>query len=428
MNFFTPSPILIYILKYSLEVLKYWWWIFPPIILFGPLKSLYLWYIRERWSKEMKWILIEIKFPRKIERPFKAMEQIFSNFWVLYDPPNWKEKWLLGHFLISFSLEIVSIEGKIHFLMRIPEALRDMFERPIYSQYPDAEITEVDDYTKDVPQDIPNKDWDLFGWDFQMLRENCYPIKTYAAFFEENPAIKEEKRLSPLAPLLEGMAALGKGEQLWFQIIAKPILGEVPWVAQGKEVIAKLLHRPPKQKERSITGQALEILLSPQPSSPPEKKEELIPPEMKLSPGEREVVSAIERKISKQGFETNIRMIYLGKKDVFFKPRVKIPLNFSASVSAPNLNGFKPWKRTLTRAVKPAFFRDIKIYMRKRKLFRHYVNRWTPLFPYTGGTFVLNTEELATLYHFPSEEAAPAATLERIEARKGGPPPGLPTE
>ncbi len=429
METYTPLVIILSsLLGFLINVLKAWWWILPPLILIEPLKFLYLWYIRQKWAQGIHYIVLEIKFPREIERPFKAMEQVMANFWTLYDPPNWKEKWILGHFLLSFAMEIVSIGGEIHFLLRVPKSLRDMFERPIYSQYPDAEISQVEDYAKKVPQNIPNKDWDLFGWDFQLIRDSCYPIKTYSMFFEENPSLKEEKRLSPLTSLLEGMAALKSDEQLWFQIIAKPILNEVPWMTQGKETIAKLVHRPPKPQPKSIIGEATNILIGGAPSKEEEKKEEIIPPEMRLTPGEREVVSAIENKISKQGFETNIRMIYLAEKKDFFKPRVKIPLNFSVSVSTMNLNGFKPWKQTMARVVKPAFFRGIKLYKRKRRLFRHYVHRWPPMFPRSGGTFVLNTEELATLYHFPSEEAAPTANLARIEARKGSAPSNLPVE
>ena len=40
---------------------------------------------------------------------------------------------------------------------------RQLIESNIYSQYPEVEIVQVEDYTKNVPVDIPNRDWDLFG-------------------------------------------------------------------------------------------------------------------------------------------------------------------------------------------------------------------------------------------------------------------------
>ena len=62
------------------------------------------------------------------------------------------------------------------------------------------------------------------------------------------------------------------------------------------------------------------------PGAPAEKEKEVIPPEMKLTPGEREIITGVEQKMAKRGFRTNIRFIYLGKKDVFFKPKLRLPL------------------------------------------------------------------------------------------------------
>ena len=41
-------------------------------------------------------------------------------------------------------------------------------------------------------------------------------------------------------------------------------------------------------------------------------------------------------------------------------------------------------------------------------------------------TFVLNTEELATMWHFPGQ-ILKVPTLERIESKEASPPPNLPT-
>jgi len=410
-------------------VIKNWWWLPLPFILLPLLQFYYLWFIRTKWDATMPKILLEVKIPKEIERPMKAMEQVFSSFWTLYDPPSFKEKWFEGHFLLNFALEIVSIEGNIHFFIRVPKILRGMFEAAVYAQFPNVELGEADDYTKNVPQNIPNKEWDLFGWDFMFLKESCYPIKTYLKFFEEQEGAKEEKRMSALSVLLEGMSDFKKGEQMWFQIIAKPIVNEVKWVEEGKEIIDKLVKRPLKPKLKSIIKEAFDVLfLGIIPGQTEKPKEEVIPPEMKLTPGEREVVQAIENKISKLAFETTMRFVYIGTKDVFFKPRVKIPLDFTAGINIANLNGFKPWKKTLPKIVPPAIARERMVYSKKKQLFRRFIKRMTPLFPASGGTFVLNIEELATLFHFPGRTMAPTLNLSRVEAKKSGPPENLPIE
>jgi len=409
--------------------LKNWWWLILPFLLFPTLQFFYLQFIRTKWDSTIDKILLEIKIPKEVERPMKAMEQVFSSFWTLYDPPSFKEKWVQGHFLLNFALEIITIEGDIHFFLRIPKALRGMFESAVYAQFPNVELIEAEDYTKNVPQDIPNKKWDLFGWDFMFLKESCYPIKTYPNFFEEQEGMKEEKRISALSVLLEGMADFKKGEQMWFQIIAKPIVDEVKWVEEGKKIIDKLVKRSPKPKLKSIIQEAFDVIFSGTVPGQTEKpKEEAIPVEMTLTPGEKDTVKAIENKISKLAFETNMRFVYIGEKEVFFKPRVKVALDFTAGINIASLNGFKPWKKTLPKIVPPALARKRIVYLRKKQLFRRFIKRMTPLFPTPGGTFVINIEELATIFHFPGRTMAPTLNLSRIEAKKAGPPENLPIE
>ncbi|GAI05357.1 unnamed protein product, partial [marine sediment metagenome] len=276
--------------------------------------------IQERWDDSIPKIILEIRMPKEVLKPIKAMEQVFAGLHSIHDVFTWREKWIEGQFLPSISLEIVSIGGEVHFYIRAFKMFRNVIESNIYSQYPEAEIFEVEDYTKLVPQDIPNKDWDLWGTSFINTKPDPYPIKTYPKF-ELEREIKEEKRIDPLAGLLEGMASLKPGEQLWLQIRATPIREEKPWIKEGLKIKDKLVRRPEKPKSKPMIQEAAEVLITGKPPgvAPPEEKE-IIPPEMKLTPGEREIVAAIEEKIGKFGYDCHIRFIYLGKQDVFFKP------------------------------------------------------------------------------------------------------------
>jgi len=65
--------------------------------------------------------------------------------------------------------------------------------------------------------------------------------------------------------------------------------------------------------------------------------------------------------------------------------------------------------------------RDRRKYLRQRKLFRNYINRLGPFFPNDGGTFILNTEEIASLFHFPSWRVSPVPGVNRVTAKTKSP-------
>jgi len=419
------------------QIIRPWWWVVLPFILAKPLKFLWHYWRAEEWIKRQKMILLEIKIPEEVLKPIRAMEIVFAGIWqAFYDPPNWWEEWVEGKFLLGFHLEVVSIGGEIHFLIRCPEYRRDIIESNVYSQYPKAEISLAEDYTKYVPQDIPNKDWDSWAADYSLLKPNPYPIKTYTEFEKETEK-EEEKRVDPIATLLELMAKVKPGEQLWVQISASPIAEEFaePFFKEGKRIRDKLAKRPEVPQPRPMIQEAAEILITGKRAGEEEKPPEVFPPEMKLTPGEREIVAALEKKISKPVFRTNIRFIYLGKRDVYFKPNLRLIFSFFASYFTENCNALVPWGQTITKIKQEwwnwFWFVDRRLYLRKRKLFRNYRERLDSFFPRSGkwpGVFILNTEELASLFHFPGRAVAPAPGVSRVEAKRGEAPPELPTE
>jgi len=423
------------ILNYLLQAIESWWWIVLPFILWRPFKFFYRWWRIDEWLKKQKMVLLEIKLPKESLKPIRAMESVMAGLHgTTYHPPDWWETWIDGQIQLSLSFEIASIGGKHHFFIRVGTGYRDAVESSIYSQYPEAEIEEADDYIKYVPQSIPNKDWDLFAADYKLLKDDHYPIKTYPKF-ETEREVKEEKRIDPMAALLEGMAKIKPGEQLWVQITAEPI-SEIPlkaWIAKGEVLRDKLARRPEKPKQKPMIREAAEILITGKIGEAPPEEKEIIPPEMKLTPGEREVIMGLEEKISKPVFKTNIRFIYLGKKDVWFKPNFRLVLSFFNTYTTLHMNALVPLGKTFTKIHKHWFLpiniiRPRRHYLRSRKIFRNYIKRFTPFFPRGGGTFVLNIEELASLFHFPSKTVAPAPGVSRIEAKKQGMPPELPTE
>ncbi len=418
-----------------------WWWLPLPFILWKPFSFLWLWWRTDGFLKKIKMVLIEVKIPKEVLKPIRAMEVVIDHLWqVMYDGPDWWEKWVEGKVILSYYFEFASIGGESHFFIRIPETARDSVEAAVYSQYSEAEISVVEDYTKDVPQNIPNKDWDLWGCDYRLLAPNPYPIKTYVDFETEHEA-KEEKRIDPLAQLLEIGAKINPGEQLWIQIGASPVTNkEYPWVDEGKKIRDEVSRRTKKAKPgRPIILDAIDVLATGNPPKEPTEEKEIIPPEMKLTPGERDILTAIEKKLSKRGYNCHIRFIYLGNKDVFYKPKLRLPLGFFSAFSTQNLNNLVPKGQPFITKIAKTWFLpmnmnfilDRRLYSRKRTLFRKYKNRDNPYFPLPAkwpSCFILNSEELASIFHFPGKLSAPAPFIERIESKKGEAPPGLPTE
>ena len=144
-----------------------------------------------------------------------------------------------------------------------------------------------------------------------------------------------------------------------------------------------------------------------------------------LSPGERNVLEAIENKISKFGYEAAIRFIYIDKKDEFTQLNVAAVSGAFKQFGTQDKNSFKMVSETKTSVTgalltTKSWFRKGKIYARKRAIYDAYRSRKFP-----KKFSVLCTEELATIFHFPLATVG-APLLKRVETRKGEPPSNLP--
>jgi hypothetical protein len=436
-----PPEIVEFLKSFSLvfAFFKSWGWIFLPFILWPPFSYFWLWWRREIWFRTVyKPVILEIKIPKNIEKPIRAMETVMSAIHgVIYQPPDRWEKWIDGQVQTGVSFEIVSIGGEIHFFVRFHEGFRQSVEAAIYSQYPEAEIVEVEDYTKKVPQDIPNKEWDLWGADYRLIKHNAYPIKTYRDFETEAEAIPE-KIVDPISNLLEGLSKIKPGEQFWLQIRATPIGEDVAqaFVKEGLALRDSLVKRRKPAPKKSIFREFMEILVFGVPLGKEKKEEPMFFPEMMLTPREREIVAEIERKLSKPLFSCGIRFIILGKRGVWDKSKLRIGFNFFNCFATQDLNALYPWGETITKIKKSIFFppinllRERRLYLRCRKMFLNYIQRANALYPKSAGDksiFILNSEELASIFHLPSWKVSPVPGVQWIESKRK-PPPSVPVE
>lgn len=419
------------------QIIQAWWWLVLPFLFIRPFLFLWLWWRNDVWLSKVRWVLLEIKLPKETMKPIKAMEYVMAGFHGIYDPPDFRQRWIDGQFPLWLSLEIVSLGGNVHFFIRTPAKARNQIESAIYSQFPESEITEARDYVDGIPHNIPTEEWDLWGRDIRLWKTDVYPIRTYMKF-EEAREIKEEKRVDPLAAFLEGLVRLRPNEQFWFQILICPFMGELDWQQRGEALINKIAKRPEKTGPKPMIQEAAEILVTGKPAGAEVREERKSMPEMELTYEEKERSKGITDKIMKAPFETSIRMMYLAKRDVFSPASggVQAAYGFLRALSTLNLNSFAPWGRTRTRIMFLLVKR--RTFLRKRRIFRMYKKRepapgprWWWRMPYRGpiwGTYVLNVEEMATLFHFPSKIVAPAPQIPRVEVKKREAPPELFTE
>ncbi|MBU0649177.1 hypothetical protein KJ969_03735 [Patescibacteria group bacterium] len=405
------------------------------VILLTVLWGIYKVYIYNMQLRNMAshdYILLAIDIPKDSEQTPKAVEHLFAHLAGAHSSLSRREQYLFGKVQKWFSLEIASIEGYVQFFIRTSSKFRDLVEASIYAQYPDAEITEVEDYTYLVPvKKFPDPEWDMWGVDFILVKDQAYPLRTYPQF--EHGLTQEFK--DPMSAMLENLSLLGRGEHLWFQIIIIPI-GQKTWKAQGDKLVKKLIGAKVEEKPTgldkilqipaTILGPFFEQIFSSAEETRPKQREfEPISKMLYLSPGESDAVKAIEGKLSKIGYKTKLRGIYIAKKEVMKKSRGANPLvGAIKQFNTVNLNSLKPELSKTGVSSSILLFKKRRLISRKNFLLSSYRFRdaTAPTSPY-----VLNTEELASLWHFPSIEVK-APFVKKTEAKKGEPPMMLPYE
>lgn len=401
------------------------WLILAIVFLYGALQA-YLFYIRNQWQKTHKDILLAIDIPRGNEQSPKAAENIFTYLAGAHGTISFFEQWFEGKFQKAFSLEIVSLEGYTQFLIRSPLEYRNLVESAIYSQYPDAEISEVDDYTELMPRNLPDAEYDVWGTEFIQANKWMYPIKCYQEF-EHQMGPSETQFKDPMASLMDLCGSLRQGEQLWFQIIVIPI--GFTWMKDSIKEINNLFGRKEKVKPGvgdkliEAMGNASEAVYSIWGDLEDKKKEDKPKTMMDLTPDEKRKVEAIQIKASKLGFEAKFRVVYVAKREVMNKGKVVNGMvGYMKQFASLDLNNLKPdIDMTFTKAM--YFFTKSRLLAKQQKIYAAYIRRSDNRGRRPG---LYNIEELATIWHFPIEANVKAAMMQKAPGRKADAPASLP--
>ena len=404
------------------------WLIFVYMLFYAGLLLLYF-YRRDQFKKNWKWVLLAIDIPPLNVQTPMAVEQMFNHLSGALKTPDLSEMYRTGFKQRFFSFEIISIEGYIQFLVRTEEVLRDLVEASIYAQYPDAEITEVEDYTTGIPTKFPNDEYDIWAGDFALSAHQGFPLRTYREF--EHNISKDTVLKDPMGTFLESFSRLGPGEQMWFQMIVEPtdskwkepVIDEVKKIiGETKKTVAGIGDFFADLPIKFLEGVGDQIF-SREASEPKKQEKPAEPNKIRyLTPGQSKLVESMEMKINKVGFKTKLRGIYIGRKEVFNPNRgVAALIGAISQFNMPNANSLVPSFNTLGISY---FFKKQRIAFRKTLLMAAYKKRRMKV----GKTpFVLNIEELATLWHFPMSHVKTPLVM-KAEGKRAEPPSSLPVE
>lgn len=401
-------------------------WIIIGIVFIIGVLQVYLLWIQTKWSEKHRNVLLAIDIPKSNEQSPKAVENMFTYLAGAHGSINFFEKWFEGKYQKSFSYEIVSLEGYTQFLIRTPAEYKNLIESSVYSQYPDAEISEVDDYTETVPQHYPDEEYDVWGTEFMQSTSWVYPIKSYKEF-EHQMGPSETQFKDPMAALMDLCGSLRQGEQLWIQFLVIPI--GFDWVKEAEKEIDKILDRKVKSKPSLVMkglealGNASEAVFSIWGDVESEQKEARAKTMMDLTPLEKRRIEGVHEKLAKLSFEAKIRVVYVARKDVMNKGKVANGIvGYMKQFAALDLNNLKPdVKKTLTKTV---YFRQVpRLNVKKNNIFKAYVSRSDGIGRNPG---IFNIEELATLWHFPVEANVKASLVQKAPGRKADAPSSLP--
>ncbi len=369
-------------------------------------------------------VLLELRMPRDTKKTPLAMEAVLSSIHITSGESNNYAKFWQGKVRTWFSLEIVSVGGRVRFYLWTRAGFRRGVEAAFYAQYPDMEIVEAEDYS--LVFDPSAHENSMFGDEWVHTKPDPYPIKTYVDYKLDQPGAKPEETIDPMAQMIELLGSIGPQEQLWFQMVIRASKDEklghkrtkdgkpYTWKDEARDEVEKIRQETmiPGKYTDPTTGTVHETQGFPNPTK-----------------GQSDTIAAIERNIAKPGFDVGMRAIYTAPSEAYQGSTIPFLLGTMLKpFSNEGSNGFKPAQQFDTRFNdypwedphghhREHLHRDIVEYYRRRAFYHD---------PYVGEWMVMSTEELATIFHVPSA-ALETPNLPRIQSTTGGAPANLPT-
>ncbi|MDO8557461.1 MAG: type IV secretion system DNA-binding domain-containing protein [Candidatus Jorgensenbacteria bacterium] len=282
----------------------------------------------------------------------------------------------------TFEVAVPYVGEEIHFYAAIEEGISDAFVRQIQALWEEADVR-------------PSEDYNIFNYSgavaaAKVVQKNFFgiPLRTY-----------NEANSDTFLPMLGGFSKISEvGEGGALQIIARP--AKASSVKEVRRILSEM--RKGKKFKEITKSSVLKTFDEISKTISPEKKEERKEPPIV----EEAIVKALEAKLIKPFFEVNVRVLASAPSEYQAHLILEgLAAGFS-QFSAPERNELKVVEAKKTRdIVRQYSFREFN----------------------AADAMTLNSEELASIFHFPTPFTS-IPKIKHLKFREVPPPPNLPEE
>lgn len=291
-----------------------------------------------------------------------------------------------------FAFEIIGTKGFVKFYAVVPIVMVDVVKQAVISAYPTAQLEEVAEHNIFSPV---GRLAGTIGGELSLKENYAFPIATY-----------QELKRDAMQSLLNAMSTLEKEDGAGIQILLRPAN---PGWRKSAQAEAGKKRKGTKDKKglENLFWWSKQLAVAV--AKPPEDKSGKGGEEKKdISNLDQSIVDAIEDKTRYPGYEVLIRVVASSN----ISQRAHAILNnivaAFALYDAPGKNGFK---YTVSK--------DIESFVTA------FILRF---FPQESNQSILNSVELATLFHFPDQKNIPTSQLERQASKQVDAPRNIPDD
>ncbi len=338
----------------------------------------------------------KISQEEKGKKPFKEIIGVMEQFYASLS--NLKESgfkaFVYGQPTLVFEMAVPHIGEEICFYVACPRRLGAVMEKQIHGFFPNADVRQVEDYNIFNPQGASAGSYLI------LTRGRSLPIRTYQSL-EADPLNEIVNALSKLKTEGEGSA---------IQLIVRPTK-EKHWRKMSLKIAREIQQGKSYDKARLKVDRHWLVRLIDEFSQGAGKQAapKTPPPVQPVTPLDSEIIKALESKASKVVYEVNINLIaaasILGEAEQILSQLE----NSFAQFNSANLNNLKAVRVGVGPALKNLFYNfSFRIFSSRRRL-------------------ILCTEELASIFHFPTTEIE-TPKVKFIKAKQAASPPNMPTD